>query len=583
MTPRPTSDPLLIQTFWSRLLSIVDQQAAALIRTSFTPAVSECGDLSACVFDARGYMLAQAVTGTPGHINSMARAVSHLLEACPADTLVPGDVLITNDPWLTSGHHYDITIVTPVFHREVLVAFFGSICHTADFGGRPYGPDGVDSFEEGIEIPVLRLFKAGQANDELFRIITANVRSAEQVVGDLYAQVAGNEVGAERLIAFMEQAGINDIADLAEDLIQRSEQGMRQAIAAVPDGTYRYATETDGFDEPIHLAASVIIDGDHVTVDYEGTSDQVKQAINVVMNYTEAYTTFGIKCALAPDIPNNEGSFRAVTVKAPRGSILNCTRPAPVAARHLMGHFLPGLVIGALAPVLNERAMAEGAAALWSTNVHGMDRVGERFSLLSFLTGGTGARAGLDGLSSTAFPSGVSGMPVEVFENRSPLVVTRRELRQDSGGAGQFRGGLGYEIAYHGFRLDQPCRLSPFTDRIRMPAPGLEGGLPGAVGAFRLTGRANSGSDLDGKGTILLAPGDEVTLCTPGGGGFGHPHRRPLELVQEDVRDGLVSIEEARVVYGAAFGPDLLVDAEESAKLRKGSGESGIDAGPTGL
>lgn len=237
----------------------------------------------------------------------MARAVAHILEACPAETLNPGDVLITNDPWLTSGHHYDITVVTPVFRRGKLVAFFGSICHTADFGGRPYGPDGVDAYEEGIEIPVLRLFKGGQPNDELFRIITANVRSSEQVVGDLYAQVAGNEVGAERLITFMENAGLEDISELAEDLIQRSEHGMREAIAATPDGTYTYATDTDGFDEPIHLAVRVEIAGDQVVVDYAGTSDQVKRAINVVMNYTEAYTTFGIKCALAPEIPNNEG------------------------------------------------------------------------------------------------------------------------------------------------------------------------------------------------------------------------------------------------------------------------------------
>mgnify|MGYP001248748479 CR=1 FL=1 len=283
MTLGPTTDPLLLQTFWSRLLSIVDQQAAALIRTSFTPAVSECGDLSACVFDARGYMLAQAVTGTPGHINSMARAVAHMLEACPPTTLATGDVLITNDPWLTSGHHYDITVVTPVFHRGRLVAFFGSICHTADFGGRPYGPDGVDAYEEGLEIPVLRLFKGGQPNDELFRIISANVRSSEQVVGDLYAQVAGNEVGAERLTAFMEQAGIDDIGTLAEDLIGRSEQGMREAIAAVPDGEYTYATDADGFDEPVQLAVNVRIAGDHVTVDYAGTSDQVKRFFFFVM------------------------------------------------------------------------------------------------------------------------------------------------------------------------------------------------------------------------------------------------------------------------------------------------------------
>lgn len=508
-------------------------------------------------------MLAQAVTGTPGHINSMARAVANLLEACPPDSLAPGDVLITNDPWLTSGHHYDITIVTPVFYGDRLVAFFGSICHTADFGGRPYGPDGIDSYEEGMEIPVLRLFTAGEPNSELLKIINANVRTPEQVIGDLYAQVAGNEVGANRLIQFMDQAGIEDITDLADDLIGRSELGMRDAIRTLPDGTYKYESAADGFDDPIRLVVSVEVSGDHLTVDYDGTSPQVKQAINVVMNYTEAYTTFGIKCALAPDVPNNEGSFRAVTVKAPVGSILNCTRPAPVAARHLMGHFVPGLVLGALAPLMSDRAMAEGAAALWSTNVRGNQPSGEAFSLLSFLTGGTGARASLDGLSSTSFPSGVSGMPIEVFENRSPLVVLHRELRRDSGGAGEYRGGLGYRTTYAGFRLDQPYRLSPFTDRIREPAPGLNGGLPGAPGYFSTNGHA-----AEGKKTQVLAPHEEVTLATPGGGGFGRPVDRDPEAVRDDVLDGLVSPEEGRQVYGVALGSADDVDWDQTAKLR---------------
>lgn len=557
-------DPLLLQTFWSRLMSIVDQQAAALIRTSFTPAVSECGDLSACVFDARGYMLAQAITGTPGHINSMARCVRHLLDVVAPSTLEPGDVLVTNDPWLTSGHHYDITIVTPMFRGEELVAFFGNICHTADFGGRPYGPDGVDVFEEGLEIPVLKLFKRGDPNEELFRIVRANVRSPEQVVGDLYAQAAGNAVGAEQLARFMDHAQLHSIAELADEVIARSERAMRQAITALPDGTYRYATEADGFDEPIHLEVAVTVEGDHLTADYTGTSDQVKNAINVVMNYTEAYTTFGIKCALAPDVPNNEGSFRAVTVTAPPGSILNCIRPVPVAARHLMGHFLPGMVIGALAPVLNERAMAEGAAALWSSNVHGTDGRGKAFSLLSFMTGGTGARAHLDGLSCTSFPSGVSGMPVEVFENRSPLVILQRELQPDSGGAGRHRGGLGQRTIYSGLRLREPYRFSPFTDRVRNPAPGLSGGLPGAPGWFGLV----DGDALDAKRTITLMPGDRVVVATPGGGGFGPPLEREVSNVREDVIDGLVSVERAHELYGVAIDDEYEIDDRETADLR---------------
>ena len=567
MTDSSTFDPLVLETFWSRLISTVEQQAVALIRTSFTPSVAECGDLSACVFDPRGYMLAQAVTGTPGHINSMARCIMHVLAEYPAETLERGDVIITNDPWLTSGHHYDVTIVTPIFRGETLVAFFGNICHTADIGGRPYGPDAMDVYEEGLHIPILKLFQRGQPNADLFKILRTNVRSPEEVIGDFYSQVAGDAVGGQRLLEFMDEYGLDSIVPLADELIARSERAMREAIAALPDGIYHYETDTDGFDAPIRLALTITVDGDHLVADYAGTSPQVKQAINVVYNYTEAYTTFGLKVALAPDVPNNEGSFRAVTVRAPEGSVLNCLHPAPTAARHLLGHFLAGMVLAALSPVLPERAMAEGMAGLWSTNVHGTGPDGNRFTLLSFLSGGTGARRGLDGLNSTAFPSGVAGIPTEVFENRSPLVMLEREFRRDSGGPGRYRGGLGHKIMYSGLRLKEPYRLSPFTDRVRHPAPGLEGGLPGAPGEFQLT----DGTQLNPKRTVELWPEQLLVIGLPGGGGLGDPWERDPELVRQDVLEGLVSVEQARDAYGVAFTIDGAVDAAETARLRNGS------------
>jgi N-methylhydantoinase B len=564
MTAESAFDPLVLETFWSRLISTVEQQAVALIRTSFTPSVAECGDLSACVFDPRGYMLAQAVTGTPGHINSMARCIRHVLDEYPAETLEPGDVIITNDPWLTSGHHYDVTIVTPIFRGETLVAFFGNICHTADIGGRPYGPDAMDVYEEGLHIPILKLFQRGQPNADLFKILRTNVRSPEEVIGDFYSQVAGDAVGGQRLLEFMDEYGLDSIVPLADELIARSERAMREAIGALPDGTYHYETDTDGFDAPIRLALTINVDGDHVVADYAGTSPQVKQAINVVYNYTEAYTTFGLKVALAPDVPNNEGSFRAVTVRAPEGSVLNCLHPAPTAARHLLGHFLAGMVLAALSPVLPERAMAEGMAGLWSTNVHGTGPDGHRFTLLSFLSGGTGARRDLDGLSSTAFPSGVSGIPTEVFENRSPLVMLEREFRRDSGGPGRNRGGLGHRIVYSGLRLKEPYRLSPFTDRVRHPAPGLEGGLPGAPGEFQLA----DGTQLNPKRTVELAPEQLLVIGLPGGGGMGDPRERDPALVRQDVLDGLVSVEQARDAYGVALTPNGALDPAETARLR---------------
>jgi N-methylhydantoinase B len=571
--------PLTVETFWSRLRSIVEQQAVALIRASFTPVVSECGDLSACVFDRHGLMLAQATTGTPGHINSMARCVSSVLEVFPPAELRAGDVLITNDPWLTSGHHYDITVITPVFAKGSLVAFFGNICHTADFGGRPFGPDGVDSFEEGLELPVLKLYREGQPNDDVFRIIEANVRYPEQVIGDLDAQVAGNAVGAQLLIELMAEHDVASIDVIGQEIIGLSERAMRESISRLPDGLYGYETWADGFDEPIRLSLTVRIDGDRIVADYTGTSPQVRQAINVVMNYTEAYTTFGIKCAVAPDVPNNEGSFRPVTVTAPSGSVLNCVRPAPVAARHLLGHFLSGMVLAALAPVRPEGAMAEGAGALWITNVHGTQKLGYPFSLISFHSGGTGGRMGLDGLSSTAYPSGVSGIPTEVFENRSPLVLLERQLRPDSGGPGTFRGGLGQRMVYSGLRLDSPYRLSPFADRVRHPAPGLMGGLAGAPGVFERP----DGSGLDPKGTLVVNPGEDVVIATPGGGGLGTPHRRDPAAVLSDVLDGLVTPAQARDVYRVAITDAGSVDDAETERLRSGRDDLAASRSPTGV
>jgi N-methylhydantoinase B len=307
------------------------------------------------------------------------------------------------------------------------------------------------------------------------------------------------------------------------------------------------------------------VEGDHITADYAGTSPQVKEAINVVMNYTEAYTTFGLKCALAPDVPNNEGSFRAVNVTAPEGSVLNCRHPAPTAARHLLGHFLPGMILGALAPVVPESAMAEGMGGLWSTNVHGQAPDGNRFTLLSFLSGGTGARRNLDGLSGTAFPSGVAGIPTEVFENRSPLVILERELIPDSGGPGRQRGGLGQRLVYSGMRLKEPYRLSPFTDRVHQPAPGLEGGLPGAAGEFHLA----DGTPLHPKRTVVLDPDALLVIGLPGGGGFGSSLERAPNLVADDVLDGLVSEQQALDAYGVVLREDGTVDDMATRRLRE--------------
>ena len=560
-------DPILLEVLWNRLVSVVEEQARALMRTSFTSVVREAGDLSAGLFDRRGRMVAQAVTGTPGHVNAMATSMHHFLREIPADTLRPGDVMITNHPWQTSGHLNDFTVMTPIFREGELVAFFGNTCHALDVGGRGLGADGRQVYEEGLFVPITRLFAGGEPNEELLRLVRANVRAPFEVVGDLYAQAGSNEVGGARLLEMMEEFDLADIESLSDEVCSRSEAAMREAIAAIPDGVYEHRTSTDGFDEPIELAVAVRVEGDEMVVDYEGSSPESERGINVVLNYTAAYTTFGVKCAISPDVPNNDGSFQPIKVTAPEGSILNALHPAPVGARHIIGHFLPGLIHGALAQVVPDKVLAEGAANIWNTQITGQRTNGEPFTYVFFSGGGMGARPESDGLSATAFPSGIRGVPAEVIESISPVVMHRRELRPDSEGAGRHRGGFGQQMEL-GVRSDSPWILSAMYDRTRFPAQGMRGGSPGSPGAVRIA----DGDTLHPKRQQRIPAGERILLDLPGGGGYGDPLERDTDLVRRDVEDGLVSVERAREVYSVALTRDrhgnYLVDEEGTAHLR---------------
>lgn len=531
-----------LEILWSALRTVVNEQAAALIRTSFTPIVRDSGDLSAAFFDSRGRMLAQADTGTPGHINSLATAMKHFLDAYPAPGLNPGDVLITNDPWKTSGQLNDLSIVTPAFSGGALVGFFGSTCHAIDIGGRGLSADASEVFEEGLAIPILKLHDAGEVNQTLVDLIGANVRAPEEVLGDVHAQIAGNAVGCERLVEYLREFELDHVEELGTQIIRRSETVMRDAIAALPDGTYSHTIHTDGLDEPLTIACAVTIDGDQASVDYAGSSPQTQRGMNVVLNYTTAYTVYGLKCALAPHVPNNAGSFLPLRVMAPEGTILNPRFPAAVAARHIVGHFLPHAVFGALVPVLPERVIAEGSGNIWLTTIRG---IGEhRFVSAFFAAGGMGAGASQDGLSATSFPSGIATTPVEVIETVSPLVVRRKELRPDSGGAGKHRGGLGQTIEI-GVRTGEPYVMSVLCDRVNTPAEGYLGGLPGARADVR-----TSGHDRTLKLSQEMPGGSSFTLELPGGGGFRDPRERDPEALARDVADGLVSEVAAVEIYG---------------------------------
>lgn len=551
-------DPVAVEVIGNRLLSVVDEQQAALVRTAFSTIVRESEDLACGVFDARGFMVAQSLTGTPGHINAMATGMRHIVAA--ARDAAPGDVFVTNDPWLTSGQVNDFTVATPVFHRDRLAGWFANCCHSPDVGGRVLSGEAAEVFEEGLRVPIMRLFRAGEPNEELLGIVRANVRTPDETVGDLYAQTACNDVGARSLRELLDEAGLETLEPVADEIIGRSERAMREAIAGLRDGVYEGETTSDGVDdEPVRLHATVTVQGDELEIDFAGSSPQSRRGINVVLNYTHAYASFAIKAALAPEVPHNEGSFRPVHVSAPPGSILNALPPAAVGSRHVIGHFLPGVIFLALAEALPGKLLAGGADSVWLNVIRGRLSESDWFSLSVFQAGGTGARATKDGLSATGFPTGVAGVPAEVIETLTPLVQHRRELRQDSGGAGRTRGGLG-QLTELSCRSGDEWQISAMIDRTRFPGPPLEGGREGALGEFT---RNDGGERLPPKRLVRLAPGDRLHLNPPGGAGYGDPRERDPELVLRDVVDGYVSLEAAERDYGVRIvytgPPDALV------------------------
>ncbi|HEY8643397.1 MAG TPA: hydantoinase B/oxoprolinase family protein, partial [Candidatus Dormibacteraeota bacterium] len=472
---------LTLEVLWNRLLSVVNEQQVTLMRTAFSTVVRESQDLACGVFDSRGYMVAQSLTGTPGHINAMATGVRHFLAAVPATSLVPGDVLITNDPWMTAGQINDMTVLTPVFLGGRVIAYFASCCHSPDVGGRVYGAAATEVYEEGIRIPIMHLFRAGEPNADLVALIRANVRVPDETIGDLYAQAACNDVGARDLVRFLQEFELEEVDRLSDAIIERSERAMRDAIAALPDGTYRAENWADGFDDqPVHIVVAVTIERDHATIDFTGSSEQMANGLNVVLNYTHAYASFAMKAAVNPEVPHNEGAFRPVRVTAPEGCIFNCREPAAVAARHLLGHMIPATVYAALVQAMPGRLMAGGADALWLTVWRGTWPGSHRlFTFSLFQSGGAGARAGKDGLQTNGYPSGVAGVPAEVFETWAPLVMHRKELVADSGGAGRHRGGLAQAAAV-GYRGDGYWGVSTLIERTRFPGAGLDGGRPGS-------------------------------------------------------------------------------------------------------
>ena len=541
-----------MQVMWNRLISVVEEQAMALIRTAFSTSVREAGDLSAGIFDQRGRMLAQAVTGTPGHVNTMAEAVAHFMEDIGVDRMHEGDVYLTNDPWKGTGHLHDFTVVSPSFFNGELIGYFASTAHVVDIGGRGFGPDSREVYEEGLFVPIMRLIDRGEVNRDLVNILRNNVREADKVVGDLYALAACNETGHKRLIDMLKEFKLADVEGIGEFILARSRAATLERIAALPKGSATNEMTLDGYDVPVKLQVKLTISDDHLLADFDGSAPSSPFGINVPLIYAKAYACYGLKCIIAPEVPNNAASLEPFRVQAPKGCILNAQRPSPVSVRHVLGHFVPDLVLGALHKFLPGRVPAEGAGALWNLHVSARPVSSEDglkgAEILMFNSGGTGARAELDGLSATAFPSGVHAMSVEATEQVGPIVVWRKELRSGSGGAGMHRGGLG-QIVEIGPRKGYHFRFNAMFDRIDHPARGQSGGKPGEPGQVALS----DGTKMRGKGTQAVGENERVVLSLPGGGGIGVPKQRSPEAMIRDVRNEYVSEVQLRDDYGTSL------------------------------
>ena len=537
-------DAIKTQVMWNRLIAVVEEQAQSLLRTAFGTITREAGDLSAGVYNAQGHMIAQAMTGTPGHVNTMATAVAHFFEKYPQHTMKPGDVYCTNDPWLGTGHLFDYVMMTPVFLGKKLVAFFASTCHVIDVGGVGFSAKANSSYEEGTLIPHLMIRKQGKINDELLSIILANSRNPVEVKGDLLSLISANDTGARRLVEMMTEFKMSSLDKLGNHILKTSEKGAREAIKALPDGEWSYTMPLDGYEAPVTIKAKLIISQGKIIVDYTGTSPASIYGINSPRTYSLAYSVFALKAIIAPHVPNNIGSLSCFDIITEPHSIVDPIRPSPVTSRHVTGQMLADAVFGCLAQALPGKVQAESAGSIWMISLnsaHGRVPRAELggtsdFGVLAIGLGGIGGRPGKDGLSTMAFPSGIGGIPVEITESQCPLWFKEKQFLKGSGGEGEYRGGLSQRIEIRN-REQAPFTISAATfDRIKHAAQGRDGGKPGSLGVAKL----GSGKPLPDKGIHLVPKGDSLILDLPGGGGFGEAGKRKAEMVEADKKAGLI-------------------------------------------
>lgn len=565
-----TFDPITLEILWRRLISVVDEADGTVARTAFSSLLRDAHDYTCMFTDQQGRELAQGTFVTPGQSGAMALGIKKLIQSLPPETFKPGDVFITNDPWALAGHLNDVCVMSPIFFKDKRVAFTACVFHHSDIGGR-VSSDNHDVFEEGLFIPLVKLYDGGTLNQSVMDMIRWNVRTPDEVVGDIRSQIAANHVCAEKITQMLRETGLEDLSDLGNEIIRHTEQSMREEIEKVPDGIYRAEGRIEQMkgQQDAVIKAAVEVKGSDLLVDLDGSSPQVNWGGNVVYNFTYAYVFMAMKSMFGPEIPNNDGCATLIQLKAPEGSVVNCRFPAAVAARLVIGHFLTEIIYRAMSDVLPHRVIAASGGTPAQMNVfYGKRNDGRSWHSVIIRGGGMGASSQSDGNYVYIFPANGANTPIEIFENDTPLIVETRELLVDSCGPGKMKGGLGQREV---FRVpdDQYAPLSPVNLGIQAgrhiyPPEGLFGGKHGTKAQFLVNGVPGNPF-----GLTQLKPGDVVTIDAAGGGGYGNPLERDPEMIERDVLDGYVSLQKAREDYGVIIDPETLkVDMKATQKLR---------------
>jgi N-methylhydantoinase B len=564
-------DPITLEILWRRLISVVDEADSTVARTAFSSLLRDAHDYTCMFTDRKGRELAQGTFATPGQSGAMALGIKNLVNKLPATSYEPGDVFITNDPWALAGHLNDVCVMSPIFYKGKIVAFTACVFHHSDIGGR-VSSDNHEVFEEGLFIPLVKLYDAGVLNESVLDMIRWNVRTPDEVIGDIRSQIAANHVCAEKIVQMLQDNDLDNLDDLADEVIGRTEKSMREAIGKTPDGIYRAEGIVEQMEgrADIVIKAAIEVKGSDIIVDLEGSSPQVDWGGNVVYNFTYAYVHMAVKSMFDPYIPNNDGCARPITLNIPEGTVVNCKFPAAVAARMQIGHFMTEIIYRALAKAVPNQVLAASGGTPATMNVfYGRRKDGKPWHSVIIRGGGMGASSGADGHYVSIFPANGANTPVEIFESDTPLLVEKRELLSDSGGAGKMKGGLGRRVV---FRIPDdeyapmpPVNLGIQSGRYRYPPEGLFGGKHGAKARFLVSGRPGNPF-----GLTRMKPGDVIIMDAAGGGGYGDPLERDPEMVQDDVIQGYVSMEKAREDYGVVIDPATMkADLSATDELRR--------------